>query len=387
MSNAIAESCTGCGACCCICPHSCITMGQNSIAERIPVIDETKCTHCYLCQKVCPQLNPLTKVIPQRCYVAWSVNESDLLFSASGGVAAAIARYQIDNNSKIYGCDYNSSADLCYFSVEHPDDILKMESSKYSQSEAYPVFKEIKKELSENRSVVFIGTPCQVAAIRKFLMKDYENLITVDLVCHGTPPNTYFKEYLQEIGIHPPFEKIRFRGEYDQQLTIWKNGEVVYQKPYKEDLYFSAFYKNKISMDVCYSCHYAQSKRVSDITIADFWGLGELSDISARSDRPSLVLINSNKGQAFFDAISTYLVFEERSVLEAINGNGRLNNPPGKSLEAKAFQSFYRHSGFRRATLLSAKIRSVQDYIEVEKEHVFKTTKRIRKAIKKRIHK
>lgn len=137
---------------------------------------------------------------------------------------------------------------------------------------------------------------------------------------------------------------ICFRGEYDQMLTVKKNDKIVYQKSKDEDVYFKAFYKNMISMKACYECIYAQNKRVSDITIGDFWGIGKLKEIEKLSSRPSLVLINTKKGEKFFERTKKYLVYEEREVEEGIKGNGRLNKSPGENIYAINFQKYYKNT-------------------------------------------
>lgn len=356
MNRCICDTCTGCGVCFCVCPQHCITMTENSISERIPVIKNDDCINCGLCKKICPQNNPLTLNYPQKCYVAWSKDSHDLRHAASGGVASVIARHQLLTANKYYGCDYDSNLDLCHFAVKDSSDIIKIQGSKYSQSNSYSVFPEIKDELRNNK-VVFVGTPCQVAGLKRYLRNEYNNLITVDLVCHGTPPNTYFKEYMKELKLNNSITRITFRGEHDQKLTLWNKDRIIYQQSSAEDLYFSAFYKNMISRDSCYSCRYACSKRVSDLTIADFWGLGELKKVEKKSDRPSLILLNTNKGIEFFNSISNNLYYEERAVEEGIQGNGRLNCPPGKGFEARSFQILYRFFPFSKAVSISSHIK------------------------------
>lgn len=358
MNSCISDICTGCGACSCVCPQHCITMKENKISERIPFINYDDCINCGLCKKICPQNNLLTLNYPKKCYVAWSKDCDDLKRAASGGIASVIARYQLLTGNKFYGCDYDSNLDLRHFSVKDNNDIDKIRGSKYSQSNSYSVFSEIKDELREN-TVVFVGTPCQVAGLKSYLRNDYNNLITVDLVCHGTPPNTYFKEYIKELNLKKSITKITFRGEYDQKLTIWNKDSIIYQKSSAADLYFRAFYKNMISMNFCYICRYACSNRISDLTIADFWGLGKLQKINRKSERPSLVLLNTNKGIEFFNSFSDNLYCEERTVKEGIQGNGRLNFPPGKRFEARFFQKLYRIFSFSRAVSISSFIKKV----------------------------
>jgi hypothetical protein len=184
----------------------------------------------------------------------------------------------------------------------------------------------------------------------------------VDLVCHGTPSNLYFKQHLEHLGIAFPVDRITFRGEFDQQLTVWKDGKICYQKLWRQDPYFAAFYGNIISNDSCYTCPYAQGKRVSDITIGDFWGLGPLVEQTERPERTSLVLINTETGQRFFDLVSQQLVWEQRPVEEGIRGNGRLNAPPGTNKTATTFKKVYacRTFGFYTSLRVAYKIAGIR---------------------------
>lgn len=332
------NTCTGCGTCAVVCPRRCIRMKEDHRKQLAPSVDESSCVHCGLCGKTCPQNFPLPQQYPLACYAVWSTCTEDYVHSASGGAAAAFARYQLTQNAAVYGCDYDENCDLRHFRLCGETDIRRMQSSKYSQSAASGCFGEIKALLEQDRSVVFIGTPCQVAGLLRFLKKDYASLVTVDLICHGAPPNGYLKQHLAELGLEAPYQKIRFRGEYDQMLTVWKANEIVYQRDRTEDEYFIAFYENMISYDSCFTCQYAGPERVSDITIGDFWGLGKLNQIEPRSDRPSIMLINTEKGRVFFDQASRNLICEQRDVMEGIRGNGRLIQPPGKNYRTGIFR-------------------------------------------------
>ena len=352
------NTCTGCGACAAVCPRRCIQMKADHWGQLTPCADENNCIHCGLCTKTCPQNSPPARNYPMDCYAAWSTCPDDHVHSASGGAAASFARYQLTRNAAVYGCDYDENGELRHFRLFDEPDIRRMQSSKYSQSDASGGFGEIKVLLEQDRSVVFISTPCQVAGLLRFLKKDYATLVTVDLICHGAPPNEYLKQHLAELGLNAPYQKIRFRGEYDQMLSVWKDNEIVYQKDRTEDEYFIAFYENMISYDSCSTCQYACPERISDITIGDFWGLGQLRQIEPRSARPSIILVNTEKGRTFFDKARCNLICEQRDVMEGVRGNGRLIQPPGKNYKASLFRWIYRIPtiGFRRCVRIVSRI-------------------------------
>ena len=336
------NKCTGCGACAAVCPQNCIEMRPDALEQMVPVINRKQCISCGLCEVTCPQNHVPTLSEPMDCYVAWSDSPEDLVHSASGGVGVMFARNWISRGGVAYGCDYDSQGELRHFRLDGAEMLSRIRGSKYSRSDISRCYAEIKEFLKKGVQVLFVGTPCQVAGLRKYLKKEYDQLVTVDLVCHGTPPNMYLQRHLKEQGIRFPVDKISFRGEFDQKLTVWQEGRIVYQKDWKEDTYFQAFYSNMISYDSCYSCQYAQKKRVSDITIGDFWGVGKLERIEHKSNRPSLILVNTPRGRRFFEEIASQLVWESRPVNEGIQGNGRLINAPGKSYDAELFQKMYK---------------------------------------------
>ncbi len=386
MRNEICESCTGCGACFAICPKQCINMQENAIGELVPEIDKSVCIKCGLCKKTCPQLNQCTSVYPKLCYVAWSKNENDYIFSASGGVAASFCRQQLDNNAFFYGCDYDyDNLSLNHFLCKNVNDVKRIQSSKYSQSTSFFIYKEIKAMANKypDKDIVFVGTPCQVAGLKKYIgLKS--NVICVDLVCHGTPPNKYLVEHISSLNLKGEIKKVRFRGEFDQKLTVYGIEDILYQKDKDDDTYFKAFYSNMISRNSCYECKYAKAERISDITIADFWGLGELKEITKKSSRPSLVLINTKEGERYFELVKDQLIYEERKVIEAIKGNGRLNRPPGKSIYAVWFQRFYRVFHFEKSLIYANKTAKLNLQIKNYKSIIYYKILNVRNRIRRR---
>jgi len=330
--NVSNNTCTGCGLCAEICPKKCILMREDKHKQLSTYINLDECINCNLCRNKCPQNNNVKSNYPLSCYAAWSRNKDVRIKSASGGVAYEISKYGLLNDYIVYGTDYTQNKTLSFFRIENENDLKRIQGSKYSFSELYKSLKQIRGDSKEHQ-IIFIGMPCQIAAIKSLGIK---SILLIDIVCHGMPPTAYL---MKHINRHK-YDRITFRGEYDQKLTIWQKNKIIYQKDKNKDLYFRAFYSNMISYDSCYECKYAKKERVSDITIGDFWGLGDLKTIEKILKRPSLVLCNTERGIDFLEKVKPFLVYEERNVFEGIKGNGRLNNPPGNITMHGLFKVF-----------------------------------------------
>lgn len=339
----ISNSCTGCGLCKYICKREAIYLALNEVGEKIAYIDETKCSNCGMCKKYCPEHISPTLNEPKECYAAWNKDAIDYQSTSSGGLATLLSKHVINCEGVVYGATMKN--DGC---VEHIriDDIAQLENikgSKYASSIIVDCFKMVKHDIEEGRKVLFIGTPCQTAAMTK-VFSSYDNFFAVDLICHGTPPNIYFQEYLSSFNFEPSDDiKVTFRNKR-YWLTIKKNGMTVYHKRYNKDPYFYAFMYNLIFRENCYGCQYSQSKRCSDITLGDFWGLNR--DNKEIPEFVSCLLLNSKKGIKLFDGVKDLCMYEEREVSEAIAGNDNLKHPSIRPKEKDIFNSYYEKGGF-----------------------------------------
>ena len=170
------NECTGCGACIVACPRSCIEMKEKWTGESVAKIDKNRCINCGKCYDTCPQNNHPPKNYPKKCYVGWSSEKKDWIYSASGGICTVIVRFFLVNGDYVYGCDYNETAELRHFRVRNVTDIERIQTSKYSQSLATDVFFELKDIISTKKNILFVGTPCQIAAIRNIIKGEYDNL-------------------------------------------------------------------------------------------------------------------------------------------------------------------------------------------------------------------
>lgn len=321
------EKCTGCFACMNICPRDAIVCKTDHNGKTVPDILEDKCIECGMCMKVCPENHPITKKYPTECYAAWSKDEKERKYCSSGGLATEFSRYIIEQGGIVYGAAFDENLTLVHMAAERTEDLEKFKGSKYVQSYTGTVYRDIKEQLKRERQVLFIGTPCQIAGLRGFLGKEYDNLLLVDLICHGTPPMEYLREYAEKAGKGRKITDISFRGKKNYRLTLYSGDKPVYSVRNKKDYYFTAFYNGLIARDNCFKCEYSMPQRSSDITIGDFWGLKRSDLRIPYSGRISVALINSERGSAFWNRVKERFVYEERPVEEAVNGNGQLRKP------------------------------------------------------------
>lgn len=337
-----AELCTGCAACMNRCPKQCIKMQEDRRMGHLrPVIDHNRCVDCGACQKVCPVNSSLDLQKPLTAYAGWDKCEEEYQSSTSGGAASAFARYIIRQGGVVYGCAILPGIEVKHIRVDNEDDIRLLKGSKYVQSTIGDTYRKVREDLRQDRKVLFIGTPCQVAGVKSFIGKQMNgNLYTIDLICHGTPSLAFLRRHIlkKTKGVVP--DEIFFRkGSY--LLLLLLDGKEIYRSSLFEqryqDIYYNAFFDGFSYRDSCNTCRYAQPNRVSDVTIGDFWGLD--GDIPLEHPHGCSVLLpTTEKGMVLIDGIRSEFNLFERSVDEAVNGNEQLRNPKKKTFRIKVFR-------------------------------------------------
>lgn len=343
------DKCTGCGACVNVCPKTAISMVLDDSGKTIPNIDSGKCIECNLCRSTCPVLNPVLKNKPVSVYAAWSRNSKDVELSSSGGIATVLARWILNQKGTVFGAA-SENAEVRHVAVRSEEDLERIRGSKYVQSEIGFAYREAKKLLQNDEYVMFVGTPCQIAGLKNFLKRDYEKLYTVDLICHGNPPQKYLIEHNNAVLHGKPWHKVAFRGKCNFVHTLYAHSDIVYQRKSSRDYYFSAFLNALTYRENCYSCPYACPERCSDITVADFWGINRGTLIHPYDGRISLVLANTEKGKRFFGNIETDIIFEERTLEEAKNPvQTNINHPSVAHPDRALFLELYSQHGFETA--------------------------------------
>lgn len=351
------KDCCGCGVCHEVCPKNAISMVTDECGYIYAKIDNNLCIDCGKCKGVCPALkNDCEVEFAKKAYVATSLDESTKK-SASGGMFALFAKRVLAEGGAVFGTEMNESFDVQVIGIESEEDLPKLQGSKYVQSNMLPAFKQIKEAL-KTRKVLFCGTPCQVSALKNYIGKDRENLILVDLVCHGVPNNQMFKD---EIALLQRKYKGNLSGytfrdkDYGHNIIgnlRFKNKETKKAFYSFSSPYYTAFLKCDIFRENCYSCGYSSINRPGDITICDYWGVqNEESDFYKECNKKGIVgisgvIINTQKGKDFFDENTDKLFYKESTVEKVQKGNGNLVRPSPKGKDFDLVKTIYKENGW-----------------------------------------
>lgn len=317
------NNCVGCGACSEVCKHNAISMEYNNEGFIQPFVNDTLCIKCNLCRKVCPSLNALSlKYTRGKIYAAANKNNSIRLVSSSGGIFSLIAEYVLNQNGVVFGASFNDKLILAHKGITDIKELNALRGSKYLQSNIRPVYKHIKQLLLDDKIVYFVGTPCQVAALKLFIGKKLNttgHLITSDLVCHGVTSQSLFNtftSYLEEKNdaqvLHYNFRDKSVMGwsccSSSAIIKINKTGKIK-KLEYNKILnaYFKAYISGDFYRESCYKCQFTTEERTSDITLADFWGVNKYHKSFYTDYGVSLIIVNSPNGEHIINALEKSL--------------------------------------------------------------------------------
>lgn len=342
MPQIVSDFCCECGNCLHICPHNAIALQRDATGNCRAVIDTDLCIGCHLCSKSCPMLNPVSQNIPIEAYGALS-QSLDAVHSTSGGMFLELARSVLKNDGFIAGAAYGDDWSVSHILIRRQSELIKLQGSKYVKSDIKNVFPQIKEALHSGKTVLFSGTPCQVAALQRFIKEPglQEHLMTVDLICHGTPPASLFKDFLAylEKKHHGQICKFTFRdkslgNKHRGTFTIEKGNSTRSHSLYSSEVsYYSLFLKGLICTECCYACPYASSERCGDITIGDFWEWQhEIPEFAqeynlSNDSSVSAVLVNTPKGKRLFQQIQPNLIACPVPYEQIRKNNAQLRSP------------------------------------------------------------
>ncbi len=339
------KDCTSCLACYNTCPFDAMSIGETGLSAKVPIIDDAKCRECGLCEKSCPIVSKPAFKYPKAAYALFTQNDEDRGTCTSGGAATAFSRQIIDDGGMVYSATSYGGYPK-FIRIDNQQDLESLKGSKYVYCDPQQIYLSVLNDLKAGRSCLFIGLPCIVAALLKVLRRDVSYLITVDLVCHGTPPYEYLRQHIyNKIPKDATVGNLTFRGKLDFHTHVCGNlSETLYVKSQYEDEYLLGFMRGWIYRPSCYRCEFAQPQRCSDITIGDFWGLAP-DALNGYFGKKSLALINTERGSEFFKLTTPRLVIEERTVEEAVSGNPQLRAPHPYTEAARIFHNVYSQTG------------------------------------------
>ena len=345
------QTCCGCEVCKNTCPKNAITVETNGKGFYVASIDSALCIECNLCEKVCPMLNINTNTSVQKVYAAINKDQSIVQNSSSGGVFYQLATAVISKGGVVSGVEYDNNLNAIHTITDNPEGVAKYFGSKYVQSRNN-IFTEIKNRLLNDETVLYSGTPCQVAAVKNYISEiEKGTLYTVEVLCHGVGCPQIFSEH---ISTFDDLLSVNFRDKSKQTPTVAYVGKKeTVTIDFNLDNYANGFNRCILVNDVCFNCPYATTPRSGDITIGDFWKGPTAEEIIGATDAASLpkgvslVLINSEKGKLLWEAIKDDLFYMESDIETAKKGNRTLYAPSIRNRSYKLFWNCYKHFGYR----------------------------------------
>lgn len=341
------EYCCGCGACAQTCPVHCIEMAEDQEGFLYPQCNKELCVNCKLCVDVCPIINKSVETDEIKgCYACYSCNDTIRANSSSGGLFSLLAVEILEDGGIVYGAAFDSDFTVHHIRIDQLDQLSAIQKSKYLQSRIEDTFEFTKKDLLDGRRVLYSGTACQIEGLKKYLGQEYDNLITVDILCHGTPSPMVWKQYLSSLNVKSPRRiiDVNFRnkelGWKNYSLKICYDSGEYYAISHHKDTFMSLFLSDVILRPCCYNCRFKDMSRASDITLGDAWGIRNLIPEMDDDNGTSLFLVHTDKGEVFFQKIRS------RIRVETIELNQIL--PPGADSRVSVKKHPKREAFFER---------------------------------------
>lgn len=329
-------NCTGCHACANKCPTKCIIMEKEETGFLTPEIDQALCSSCGQCEKVCPVVHKPKISTQTVAYAMKNRSRNERMKSTSGGIFPLFAEYVLDREGVIFGAAYDSDFSVRHIKVCERKELPLLQGAKYVQSVIGTSFLEVKRELASGRLVLFSGTPCQCAGLKSFLGKLYENLITVDIICHGVPSPKVWQAYVdyrsrkENEGIRPLRINMRSKASgwshYGYSTEFDYDDGKISQIGNGYDLFMKAFVGNICLRSSCSDCKMKGAERCTDFTLGDYWGIWNQHPEFDDNKGTSVVFVHSLKGQEILEQLRDKIDYLEVNLEDAYKENGSLMN-------------------------------------------------------------
>ena len=335
LENNLKKDCNGCGICSMVCPVHAIDMIEDDEGFLYPKINEEKCIKCNKCKKFCSHFNPNNSYIG-KTYAGYTKIDKDLKEASSGGIFYILAKYVISKNGVVFGVSFNENLVAQHEFAENLEDCKKFRGSKYVRSNLNGSFEKVKEFLNDGRIVLFTGTPCQCNALKVYLGKEYNNLITCDVICHANPSPKVLKKYIEELekNKNKKVKNVYFRSKENG----WRNQtpiiEYIDGEKEEENTYFKAFVRELLGRPSCHNCHFASPYRITEFTIGDLWGKEKFKlDIDNGDNGLSLFTVNNDKADKIFSEVNKELNLKEIDGELAFSNNHYKNELPHRNRE------------------------------------------------------
>lgn len=329
--------CCGCGACINACPKKALKYSNDKYGFTMPAIDLDICVDCGKCLHVCPAVTS-EESKPQVAYAAMNKNEKERIKASSGGIFGLVAGYVIQSSGVVYGAKMDENFQVFHSAADNMETLNDLLKSKYVQSFMGENYVDIINDLKAGKKVLFSGTPCQVAAVKKLVPIQYKNnLFLMDIVCHGVPSQRFFDSYLEYLSKKEGkvnFYQFRAKKNIKNGMNWFfsyctEKGETKI-KNWPEDTFNYLYMKSYIYRDSCYQCKFAKEERPGDITLCDYWGWTEYHKEFPVGSTVSGVLINTDKGKELFDMVKGNLYVVKTKLEDIERHNGCLVKPSEK---------------------------------------------------------
>lgn len=329
------SKCCGCASCIQCCNEHTITMQENNTGFLFPVVDESKCVNCGMCIKFCPVLNvKINKKALSECFACINRDNDIRMKSSSGGVFSVFADLVIEKGGVVFGAKFDKDWNVAHSWTEKKESLQDFRGSKYVESAIGNSFLKVKEFLDDDRMVLWTGVPCQTAGLKTFLKKDYENLLTIDVICHGVPGSGIWRKYLEYVQKRNSASRI-VKTSFRRRDYGWKMFSLAftysdaseYINLPEKDMWMVSFRSGATMRESCYTCPFKDKGIVSDMTLGDFWGIEKYANELDDDKGVSLVFINSEKGNKVFNEVKNRFIMKEIIGYDATKYNMQLVIP------------------------------------------------------------